>query len=187
MVSCPGDAPALASLSVSGTSYGNGVASPCIAAVIAALATQLSGRLCSHLHLQNNGTGDNDRGKDRGGHHAIIHGREGTPRPQQQQTRNCLIRLSHTFPQTKRILGIQSFAREHHDQNEILSSLIKTSQEEAKGSPHCFFGLPPTDDNPIAFVNIKARSAVQCASRVGLGIFTFYELDSSRLLSWRSI
>ena len=29
--------------------------------------------------------------------------------------------------------------------------------EEARQSPHCFFGLPPTDDNPIAFVNTKAN------------------------------
>ena len=29
--------------------------------------------------------------------------------------------------------------------------------ERKQGSPHCFFGLPPTDDNPIAFVVIKAN------------------------------
>jgi hypothetical protein len=29
--------------------------------------------------------------------------------------------------------------------------------ERKQGSPHCFFGLPPTDDNPIAFVDIKAN------------------------------
>ena len=28
--------------------------------------------------------------------------------------------------------------------------------ERKQGSPHCFFGFPPTDDNPIAFVVIKA-------------------------------
>ena len=41
--------------------------------------------------------------------------------------------------------------------NEIHASLLKISPEEAEGSPHCFFGLPPTDDNPIAFVITKAN------------------------------
>ena len=29
--------------------------------------------------------------------------------------------------------------------------------ERKQGSPHCFFGLPPPDDNPTAFVDIKAN------------------------------
>ncbi len=29
--------------------------------------------------------------------------------------------------------------------------------ERKHESPHCFFGLPPTDDNPTAFVDIKAN------------------------------
>jgi hypothetical protein len=29
--------------------------------------------------------------------------------------------------------------------------------ERKQGSPHCFFGLPPTDDNPTACIDIKAN------------------------------
>jgi len=65
--------------------------------------------------------------------------------------------VSHTFSQTKRILGILFFAWEQHDQNEIHSSSFETSQEEAGISSLFSFGLPPTDDNPIAFVVIKAN------------------------------
>jgi len=63
--------------------------------------------------------------------------------------------MSHTFPQMKRILRILFFAREHHDQNEIHPSSFETPWEEA-GSL-IVFGLPPTDDNPTAFVDIKAN------------------------------
>jgi hypothetical protein len=56
----------------------------------------------------------------------------------------------------KRNLRILFFAREHHDQNEIHSSSFETSQEEA-GISSLLFGLLPTDDNPIAFVDIKAN------------------------------
>jgi hypothetical protein len=56
----------------------------------------------------------------------------------------------------KRILGNLFFAREHHDQNGICSSSFETPREEA-GISSLFFGLPPTDDNPTAFVDIKAN------------------------------
>ena len=52
--------------------------------------------------------------------------------------------------------------------------------ERKQGSPHCFFGLPPTDDNPIAFVVIKVifqRTKVNISRLFGQAIA--YDLPES--------